>query len=286
MSRFSGKCDLFDSMMMGQEDEFDAFIDFKEKTGGVLYQYRKIKVTESNRDWAAKHTSLSWSSHTVEKTDKNGNKKEALETEYCYYNKHFDSLKKLNKNGVYVRMEIHFDSILDLIPYYPYVPAVWACSEGQLAVVLPEKSFVEKELDYSLESDYVEEPYINMTEWHRRELQNHYKEVIEKYYAVPKSKSHFPVTMDRAVKVGDHYEMTLPDDYKVDPLHEVSWKIRLPASKMTNDNMWNNIIIHWTSPKLKEGTERTIVMSAVDIETCLKDKLDKDLLYVEFVNKN
>ena len=164
MSRFSGKCDLFDSMMIGHEDELEAFNTFKEKTGGVLYQYRKVKVTESNRDWVAKHADLSWSNHTVEKTEKNGDKNEILATEYCYYNKPFESLKKLNKNGVYVKMEIHFNSILDLIPYYPYVPAVWASSEGKTTVVLPEKSFIEKELDYSLESDYVEEPYINMTE--------------------------------------------------------------------------------------------------------------------------
>jgi hypothetical protein len=58
MSKFSGKCDLYDHVMMEKtypdpnnknilvSDELECFEIFKKRTGGILCQSRKVKLDD------------------------------------------------------------------------------------------------------------------------------------------------------------------------------------------------------------------------------------------------
>ena len=74
MSWASGKCDLFnhlsfckmrtidgsdkkedlDKARVLYSDEMECFKIFKQRTGGVLHQHKRIEVTEHNQDFVAK----------------------------------------------------------------------------------------------------------------------------------------------------------------------------------------------------------------------------------------
>lgn len=201
MSRFSGKCDLRDHISglggwydrdgnpvkFGQEgvycyysDEMQDFEEFKKRTGGVIHQHKKVKVSECNQDEVVKHCPyLKIIPHTqvvVDKRYKEG-KREITTYTYEYWGKEY-TLKELNKHGVSVVLDIHFDTLLDLIPYYPYIVSFAACGDGKETVFISNESFVIEERDDRIErgvfSDYWES-YV-------KELQEHYLEVFEKYY--------------------------------------------------------------------------------------------------------
>lgn len=181
MSRFSGKCDVFDFMMMSCDDELKAFETFKKETKGVLHQHRKVTVTEINREWVAKHSHLTWNEETVVKTLKDGRTRKVTNTVYTYWGKDYPSLKKLNKKGVYVTIDIPFETIFDLIPYYSYVIAACGHSEGNSYIVLADESEPDSRFDEYLSRGFVEDP--RFPSYYKTELQEHYLEVVKRYFS-------------------------------------------------------------------------------------------------------
>lgn len=190
MSRFSGKCDLYDHIMMEKmydkggyfdSDELECFKIFKEKTGGKLYQHRKVNVNFYNQEELAKqneHFSIIEQKNKIsDKRTKLGYREKTAYT-YNYFGTEYKTLEALNKNGgVFVTIELPFENIFDLIPYYPYLTSVCACNEGKETIYITTESFVESELqdhlNYSCSS--------NAYNYYCKELQQHYVELIEKY---------------------------------------------------------------------------------------------------------
>ena len=120
MSRWSGKCDLYDTIMMlhhrtkdGSDkkedldkasvlysDELECFNEFKEKTGGVIHQHQKIKVTLLNQELVEKKCkSFKIIKHTKEVEDKRFKETKRTDTYYTYeyWGKEYKDLKELNK---------------------------------------------------------------------------------------------------------------------------------------------------------------------------------------------
>lgn len=180
MSIYSGKCDFADNLLLSGKDEMEAFLEFKKRTGGVLYQYKKVKVTEINRDWVAENTDLTWSNHAVDVKTRSGKTKEVLRTRYMYYGKLYDDLRKLNKKGVYVKIKIPFETLLDVIPYYPYTFAAHAWSADHETAIISDKPAYADRFDNSLETGLSPSPAFPAA--YAAELQKHYIEVIGKYY--------------------------------------------------------------------------------------------------------
>ncbi len=178
MSRYSSKCDLFDFMMMSDGDELKAFEIFKKETGGVLHQHRKVTVTELNRDWVAKHSQLTWREEEFVKTLKNGKTRKAINTVYRYWGSEYPTLKKLNKKGVYVTIDIPFETILDLIPYYPYAIAACSHGDGKSLIVLADKPEPDSRFDAQLSRGYCDEP--RFPSYYKGELQAHYIDVVNR----------------------------------------------------------------------------------------------------------
>jgi hypothetical protein len=203
MSKFSGKCDLYDhisglggwydkdgnQVQFGQEgvgvyysDEYKDFLAFKEKTGGVIHQHIKVIVDEYNQDEVEKKLPDSFKvlrhKELVEDKRCKEGKKEVTTYTYIYYNKEYKTLKELNKHGVYVTIDIHFDTILDLIPYYPYIVSMCCYSEDKAVVYISDESFVIEERNRHYKNGY----FSNFWEHYTKELQNHYIDIVNEYF--------------------------------------------------------------------------------------------------------
>lgn len=197
MSQFSGKCDLADHIggmggwfdkdgnpvNFGDEnvhalysDEWLDFLAFKKATGGVMHQHKKITLTPWNHEEVKKLCKdFDYQEHTrtvQDKRVKSGQREEKYLT-YTYYNKEY-TLKELNKKGIWITIDIHFDTLLDLIPYYPYLVTM-SCGG---TVYISQQSFVDEELDDHLEGGW----YSDFWQHYKKELQDHYQEVVLKYY--------------------------------------------------------------------------------------------------------
>ena len=173
MSIYSGKFDLCDFIMgiagwydkdgnpakIGEgsgayySDEYRDFLEFKKRTGGVLHQHKVLTIKPWNHDKAIKlcpELEVIEHKKTVpDKRQKSGHREEVYYT-YKYWGKEY-TLKELNKRKVYITIDIHFDTLLDLIPYYPYIVSMSCSNDGKQTVYISSQSFVDEEVDDHLE---------------------------------------------------------------------------------------------------------------------------------------
>ncbi len=150
MSKFSGKCDLYDhiSMLKTYPDpensnrlisNFDeCFEIFKKRTNGVIYKNVKVELTKYNVDkFIAIDKLLS------KKVNEKG------KTIYVYWNKEYKTLKTLNKKGYTATMPIYFNSLYDIAEYLPCTIATGGISKESEYIVIG-SSEVEKRMLYAL----------------------------------------------------------------------------------------------------------------------------------------
>lgn len=266
MSKFSGKCDLYDHMMMEKHrtadgsddpeeikkahvlysDELECFEIFKQKTGGVIHQHQLITVTEQNQMMVAEkcdHFEVIEYFDTVPDKRKKGGYRNIVTYTYRYWGRDYDTLKELNKHGVYITIDIHFDTILDLIPYYPYVIAMSYSSEDSEYVVISKKSFVLQERDEMYDHGYDSK----MWEGYNKKLQDHYREIVLRYFN-PEGREHIEEVVfdeNRQAKVSK----------PIDENFDVKW-------------YWDEEIKnHWSSPKVVDYEKGLIEMSLSDYGT-------------------
>lgn len=267
MSRFSGKCDLYDHIAgtagwydrdgnpvkMGEgsgayySDEYRDFLAFKKQTGGVLHQHKRVKLTPWNHEEVKKLCKdFDYQEHTrivPDKRIKNGQREEKYLT-YTYYNKEY-TLKELNKKGIYITIDIHFNTLLDLIPYYPYLISM-SCGG---TVYISSQSFVDEELNDHLEGGW----YSEFWEHYKKELQDHYREIVLRYFN-PLGREHVEeVTFD---------EMGLGHvSHPIDENFELEWH--------WEDGKVHN---HWTSPKIFLAKDGMVEISKEDMEQYIGKK--------------
>ena len=268
MSRYSGKCDLFDHISgqggwfdkegnpveFGDEnvycyysDEMLDFIAFKKRTGGVLHQHKQVKINEWNQDEVAKYCSdLTIIPHTKVVEDKRykKGKREVTTYTYKYWNREY-TLKELNKHGVWVTIDIHFDTILDLIPYYPYIVSFCSSKDGKEVVYITDQSFVIEERDGHIEHGY----FSDFWEHYTKELQNHYREIVLEYFNPIGRERHELITF---TKEGDKY--LGHTQFPIDDNFEPRWMIDTPF---------------WNSPKVID--EHTLEMSKENFKEYIGD---------------
>lgn len=273
MSRYSGKCDLADwiagqggwfdkngnPVKFGDEnvhvlysDEMLDFKAFKESTGGVLHQHKKVKVNEWNQDDVAKHCpDLIIHKHEEVVKDKRVSSGERTKTTYTYtyWGKEY-TLKELNKHGVWVTIDIHFDTLLDLIPYYPYIVSASFKDGDKQTVFISNQSFVIEERDDHIEYGY----FSNFWEHYQKELQQHYIDIVLEYFNPTGREIGEDLTFFKeCTQNGDRYiAYTL---YPIDENIEIKW--------ITDKS-------HWTSPKRID--EHIVEMSKEDFEVYLGNK--------------
>ena len=263
MSLYSGKCDLYDTIItqhfrckngsdkkedldkakLVYSDELECFNDFKKKTNGIMYQHQEIKVTEQNQSLIEKKCShFKVIEHTREVEDKrykNNKKKETTYT-YEYYGKEY-SLKELNKKGVYITKEIHFDTILDIIPYYPYLVTNMDSINDELKIFISDESYVDTK-----ERKYLQEGYVpTVCDYYRKELQKHYIEVVQKYYIPKQENIIFELVKFNEDRIGK-------TQYPIDDRFEVKWFFK------------DKDIPYWDEPEVIDYKEGLIEISEQD----------------------
>jgi hypothetical protein len=90
----------------------------------------------------------------------------------------YNSLKDLNNNGFYGTIEIKFNTLLDLLPYYPYIITMIVSDQEHERVYISNSSYVDM---YTNDVVNYSEPKFRMLEIYREELKKHYIKVITEY---------------------------------------------------------------------------------------------------------
>jgi len=262
MSMFSGKCDLCDHIMgMGgwydrdgnpvkigdpdvrayYSDEYRDFLAFRKQTGGVIHQYKKIKVTNWNYEEveklcpqfkAIKHTRI-----VPDKRQKSGQREETYYT-YKYYDKEY-SLKEINKKGVYFTVNIEFNTLLDLIPYYPYIVCMSCGSE----VVISNQSYVDEAVEDALEAGY----FPTMWRYYKKALQDHYREIVLRYYDPTGYECEEEVEFDPKTFTG---QVSSP----IDDQFRITWILSTGST------------LYWVGPKIIDADHGVIKIHEVDFK--------------------
>ena len=268
MSVYSGKCDLAD-LIFGQGGYFDKdgnsvkfgdegvrvyysnewldFLAFKKKTGGILYQHKNVKVNSYNKEEIKEHCeNFDFKEKIVKVADKRSKLgyREDKSYIYTYYGKEYTE-KELNaRGGVYIKVEVKFDTLLDLLEYYPYLTSAVFSTDGKMTVFIHDRSFVDEEFDLLVKNGYIS----NLRNYYKQKLAEHYAEVALKYYNPEGHEIIEEVTFDEN-GIG----------YTSKPINErfkLNWDMDWLKSKKGDSS-------HWTSPKLIEGNK--IQMSVQDL---------------------
>lgn len=278
MSVFSGKCDLFDLISMMKHrtkdgsdekedlekasvlysDELECFEIFKQRTNGVIHQHKVMEVTPYNYSEVAELTKGQFEAipHTKTVPDKRQKSGERTDTYYTYkyWGKEYLSLKELNKRKVYITIDIRFDTILDLIPYYPYIVSSSCSNDEELTVYVSNESYVDEERDDRLKRGW----YSDYWQDYKKALQNHYREVVLRYFN-PEGRERCELVKFDENGLG---RVSHPIDYN----HEVEWHWEDGKPKP-----------HWTSPLVIDYREGTIKMHECDL------KFLGDSMFVSYV---
>lgn len=239
MSKFSGKCDLYDHIMMSKmydkgsyrvSDEWECFQIFKERTNGTIYQHKHLKVTPYNAELVSEMNSNFKITHHQKEVDdkrtKTGKSIKKWDT-YTYFGTEYETLKELNSHGgVYVTIPIHFDTLLDLVKYYPYIVSMCASDSEKETVYVSKESWVDSEYHNLLESGYNSK----MKRWYDKALADHYQEVSLRYYN--------PAGHEKTEKVQFDSEGIGHTTADINPNFPIRWT--------------NRDVSHWSSPELVE----------------------------------
>ena len=278
MSIYSGKCDLADHISgMGgwfdkdgkpvkigdpkvrvlYSDEWLDFLAFKEATGGVMHQHKKITLTPWNHEDVKKLCpNFGYQEHTrivPDKRQKSGQREETYIT-YTYWDKEY-TLKELNKKGIWITIDIHFNTLLDLIPYYPYIVGMCSHNNGKEVIYISDQSFVDEELEDHLKGGW----YSDFWQHYKKKLQDHYRDVVLVHYnptgRIVEEELHF-------FEAGGRYMA-----YTREPIDDGF------------DVEWVTTKSYWTTPKVLNET--TIEMYKQDFESYLGDTVK-----VRYVKRN
>ena len=211
MGSTCGKCCLEDTVLMAKayptkggytSDIMESFEYFREKTHGVIYQRYPITVTKSNQKFVAENNSafkiIENTKIVPDKRYKSGNRKVVYDT-YEYYGKKYDSLKKLN-NECYlsVKIEIHFKTIFELLPYFPYLISSAVYSDNKYVITITRESYVE-----SQKKEFLQFGCISSYNFYNSKLAELYQDIFVKYFADYKDRTiikKYPVN-NSAIKV-------------------------------------------------------------------------------------
>lgn len=291
MSRWSGKCDFADHIAglggwydkdgnpvkFGQEgvgayysDELQDFKEFKRRTGGVIYQHKHIKCINSwNQDFVAeKCPNFKIIKHVDKVADKRKKEgyREVVSYTYEYWGKEYTQ-KEINKRGVYITVEIHFNTLLDIIKYYPYLVSACASSKDKMTVYIADESFVDEEYDGALQHGHE-----TLKVHYDRELAEHYLEVVRDYYLKDIDKRQALILVTAKPNYEDEKYAYYVTPHEIDDLHRVKWYFE--------DGIMRT---HWGVPEIVD--EHTIKIDKVNISGYLKDEIDSELVWISYVIK-
>ena len=168
--------------IFGVSDELECFNEFKRNTGGVIYQQQLVKVTAYNQEYIAEMSSGNLiikpkTTFIKDKRTSNGERR-VISCLYEYDGQEYTTLKDLNNHGIWIELPIKINTLLDLIPYYPYTVCETYTVDGREHIIISNNSSVCSDYLEAINNVYQDD----MAEYYKKELQNHYIEVVERYF--------------------------------------------------------------------------------------------------------
>ena len=276
MSILTGKCDLYDTLSMCKlrtpegsdkkedldkarylvSDIMECFNIFKKKTNGVIYQHKKVNVTLNNQDYVAsncnmfeiiKHTEL------VDNKKQSGPKEKITYTYKYWFNEY--TLKELNKKGVYIEYPIYFNTLLELLPYFPYIVTYSASDTDTMHIVISNESYIEELRNSAIQwgTSNNENSYYSA----RKRYADLYRDIVLEYFNPAGREQVEKVTFS---KNDDKYigKVSFPIDDNFDLDYHFDGESKP----------------HWTSPKIYDRDKGLVEMSKDDYEYYLGDTVD------------
>lgn len=281
MSSYSGVCDLSDYISFEKmydkgsyklSDELECFEIFKKKTNGKIYQHHLVKVSEFNQD-KVKENCRGFDFTKIETKVPDKRLKEGFKIitsyKYTYYGTEYNSLKELNKRGVYIEQEITFNTLLDIIPYYPYIIGFSASDENGAHVVISNNPEPMREFEDSLKHGGL----FRFPNWENQRLQEHYIEVCKKYflYKLEERTKQIDIVGIKPLHNG-WYELILPK--AVDYMHEDELKYVWKDGKVKT---------HWCNPKMKKDEPNVLLLHESDVDNFLAEDIKDGNVVIEYV---
>ena len=266
MSVFSGKCDLYDHIgglggwydrdgnpvEFGSgvgayySDEYRDFLEFKKRTGGVMYQHKVLTVTPWNHDDAKRLCpELEIIEHkkvVSDKRKKSGQREDTYYT-YKYWGKEYN-LKELNQRKIYITVPIYFETLLDIIPYYPYLVGAACSNNGRETIFIRDESFVDEEFNSHLKHGWCSD---SSWRWYKNKLQDHYRKIVLEYFN-PVGREYIEEVSFNELYQG-HVSRPIDPNFKV----EFRWED-------------GTIHTHWGSPKIIDAASGLIEIPKEDYE--------------------
>jgi len=270
MSFLSGKCDLCDYIWSGREgDLLKNFENFKEKTKGVIYQNKKINLQEWFGDQEYSFIKSHCNTFDYRKEEYsvvdnrcNGGCRTCEKYIFIYWGKEYN-FKDMKKKGIYIEVPIYFNTLLDLLPYFPYIS--YGTSEH---IIVSQESYVNSVRDDSIQ-DYAHDSLL-FTDY-KKQLADLYLNVCQNYflYQLPERTRRISLIGYKPLHNG-YYELLVeePIDYMHDP--KFVWK----------DGKKHN---HWESPKMYDN--RTFLIAESNIDYWLAEDIKNHQVEIEYVVK-
>lgn len=282
MSFLSGKCDLLNHISglggwysregkpvkFGDKrvdayysDIYQDFLVFKKKTNGTLYQHKRIKeVNRWNQEFIEKNCpafKIIEKAYVIpDKRTKNGQR---VETEYFYeyYGKLYTAKELKKKGGVFVTVEIHFNNLLELAPYFPYIVTCAACDKEKEYIVISNEPWPEEEYNRGLQNGFE-----HSRNYYVHKLAEYTRELTLRYFN----------PADR--EVFEQVKFSLDDAKEGDtPMYigQVSWHIdeNFPVEWI----LAKEDKTHWTSPRVVDAEQGLIEMSKEDFTNFIGSKV-------------
>ena len=277
MSYLSGKCDLYDHLSMmkyrdkdGNEvhfgdnvpvyysDLWECYRLFKHRTDGKLYQHVKVEHIDSYvapfiKTNCKEFDYIKHEEKVLDKRTKDGYRINTYYT-YIYYGKEY-SEKEINKKGVYITKTITFDTLLELLPYLPYIVCSSCAINGKEIIYISSNSYVDEHETTCYKNGFSS----NMAPYYRKQLAQLYLDVCKRYYTYKLEERTCvePIDFSNLKKEENYYVMHTQNN--IDGEH--------PLLFIWEDEKSHT---HYSSPKLIKDNQ--VALSIPDVELYLKDK--------------
>lgn len=248
-------------------DLLQDFEAFKKQTGGVIYQHREIKLQSWMRDEEFNFIKEHCSQFDYHCLKEAGKAVKISDYTFTYWNNNY-SFKTLKKKGVWVEVPIMFNTLLDLLPYFPYI-VTFRCGNH---VVITNESYVDSE-----RTKHVENCWDNTQSFthYKKNLADLYLEVCKRYflYDLENRTKIITITNDMTKDKDGNYIVAI--NKKLDYMHDIEFIFE-----------GNSHYAYWTSPKITKddsGEYHLITISKEDVEVYLKDDIKNNTVSLKYV---
>ena len=239
-------------------DIYRDFLEFKKRTKGVIYQHKRIKeVTQFNQQFIEEHCpSFKIIEQTLYAYDKRTKTSQRALTTYTYnyWGKEYTAKELKKKGGVFITVEIHFDNLLELLPYFPYVVVCAACDKDSQHIVIANEPYPEEQYESGLQHGFE-----HSRDYYTHKLAEYTREITLRYFN-PEGREVF-----------EDVEFELEECKEGDTPRYIAW---LSWQIDTNFNVeWISDKVHWTSPKVIDAEQGIIEMSKEDFTNFIGSKV-------------